>query len=458
MKKKEPKQEMLDSLGTTLPGLLDLGYAQKGAEAEERSLWEQAMKLKNREVSLDELLEAADRLVDVLPSTRYPLLLVKLKEKDHRVVRMMIQNEIQTLNCDAGPGAPWNVNSKSKGDVIKKYYDELVDSTFEMLLKIHNVEMSEIWNTTAEEKVELGYASPISLFVKNEAHSRQKLETGRYRLIASLGMEQEIILRMLLYAANSEDIYTQQNGNGIPFQPGMGTHDAGLLALTARIRDTAGIAKQCDQNLVGSDVSAFDMNVVWEMVVAKVYLESQRLECDAEARELYKIFSLKVHMCLFNSVFITSKGRMFAQVDYRMQKSGSPDTAAGNSKIRAIVAVACGSDPRVVTTMGDDCIEGVAIGTTPEELFERYRPYFDLKEIVIHDEPNDIEFCSHLMSANGSVVRLGIEKAIYHAISKPYNKEEWDILKNHEARYAKVDWEKVEEVLCGCGWLPANVF
>lgn len=263
------------------------------------------------------------------------------------------------MNPDASPGVPWARLSATNG-VLMRDYGELVWSCVEQRLKA--LCTCDCGDLTAEELVKAGLTDPIRVFVKNEPHSIKKLKEGRYRLIMSISVADNLVERLLNAELNNLEIAGYDR---LPVKPGMGFSEAKIDSMGAYLEEFS--------ELVSSDVSGWD----WSVTADELRFDAlRRIQAYGVATDhpLAKALMNRA-TCLSRSVITFSDGVMLAQRVDGVQKSGSYNTSSGNSWIR--VAAARFSGAGMVCAMGDDCVDD---GTDPERMSELGHP---IKESVV---------------------------------------------------------------------------
>lgn len=240
------------------------------------------------------------------------------------------------------------------------------------------------------ELVQRGLCDPVRLFVKQEPHTQLKIEQGRFRLISSVSLIDQLVERMLFGPQNTMEIATWFK---IPSKPGMG------LATEEQTRLLWNDLKYKHSNhpAAEADISGFDWSVQdWELWADL----SMRIEL-GNFPDLMKRAAVSRFYCFMNSVFQLSSGEMIEQEIPGLMKSGSYCTSSTNSRIRCLMAELIGA-PWCIA-MGDDSVEGwtpaatekyAALGHTCKEYFPcSVRPDGSLKEV---------NFCSHSFTDRGS--------------------------------------------------------
>lgn len=251
------------------------------------------------------------------------------------------------MNPDASPGVPW-ASLAPKNSVLMQGYGGVVWSCVERRLKALCTVQCE--NLSAEELVKAGLTDPIRVFVKNEPHSAKKLAEGRYRLIMSVSVADNLIERLLNAELNGAEIASYDR---LPVKPGMGFSKEKI--------DSMGAYLDTFDELVSSDVSGWD----WSVSASELRFDAERrIQAHGVSRDhpLAKALTNRA-ICLSRSIIAFSDGFMLAQRLDGVQKSGSYNTSSANSWIRVAAARFSGADR--VCAMGDDCVDD---GTDPQRM------------------------------------------------------------------------------------------
>jgi len=197
----------------------------------------------------------------------------------------------------------------------------------------------------AEALVQSGCCDPIRVFVKNEPHSLSKCREGRWRLIMSVSIVDQLVERVLCGEMNEWEI---ANFERLPAKPGMGFSDDLVELVGDNLQALSDVGV-----LSSSDVSGWDWSVSGEQLRADAL---RRIRFFGVAMDHpYAVILLNRVTCLGRSVVSFSDGTLVAQRVDGVQKSGSYNTSSTNSWIRAFVAEAAGASSAI--TMGDDCVD-----------------------------------------------------------------------------------------------------
>nr|WDD62912.1 RNA-dependent RNA polymerase [Sugarcane yellow leaf virus] len=310
---------------------------------------------------------------------------------------------INSLELDAGIGLPYKLLNK---DVHRQMVEDpkflplLTRLTWNRLQKMSQVDFREM---TPEQLVREGLCDPIRLFVKGEPHKQAKLDEGRYRLIMSVSLVDQLVARVLFQAQNKREIALWR---AIPSKPGFGlSTDREAREFIESLSKTVGcspaeVIRGWRNKIVPTDCSGFDWSVADWM-----------LEDDMEVRNLLTINNNELTRrlracwlkCITNSVICTSGGVLYAQTHPGVQKSGSYNTSSSNSRVRVMAAFHCGADWAIA--MGDDALE------SPNSNINAYQKLGFKVEVA-----SQLEFCSHVFEQEDLARPLNVNKMLYRLI------------------------------------------
>lgn len=311
-----------------------------------------------------------------------------------------IKAVLPSLNFKSSPGVPWHNLGRTKGDVIERHSELLIDAVLARLDVLgSDVFSQDAYYDNPVELVKIGAVDPVRLFVKDEPHDVQKARMQRWRLISSVSVVDEIIERLLGSAQNNLEI---NNWTTCPSKPGMGlTDDKSIEALWSFLEP-----KLKNGEVACSDVSGWDWTVKWWLW--ELEIRARIILSGAEPDSAFcRILSNRI-WCLARSVLAHSDGKLVAQKIAGLMKSGSYFTSSSNSRMRVMLAIIVGSSWAMA--MGDDAAEEVVEGAA-----ERYRSYgFQLKS---YEKCGDsVEFCSHEFR-DGRAIPLNDAKMTYKYLS-----------------------------------------
>uniref|UniRef100_A0AAD2KQ57 P1-P2 fusion protein n=1 Tax=Kalanchoe marnieriana polerovirus TaxID=2885086 RepID=A0AAD2KQ57_9VIRU len=308
-----------------------------------------------------------------------------------------------SLELDAGIGVPYIAYGKP---THRSWVEDqallpvLAKLTFFRLQKMLEVSFEEM---TPEELVTHGLCDPIRLFVKGEPHKQSKLDEGRYRLIMSVSLVDQLVARVLFQNQNKREIALWR---AIPSKPGFG------LSTDEQVREfVESLARQVGTTsedvilnwknyLTPTDCSGFDWSVADWMLQDDMIVRN-RLTIDLNpTTERLRACWLK---CISNSMLCLSDGTLLAQTTPGVQKSGSYNTSSTNSRIRVMAAYHCGA--KWAVAMGDDALE-----SCPANL-DGYKQLGFKVEVS-----GQLEFCSHVFKAPDLALPVNANKMLYKLI------------------------------------------
>lgn len=334
---------------------------------------------------------------------------------DHQIVR------------DSSPGVPWKHLGNTNEQVLLAYRQEIIDTVKSRLSLIMKTPYLTVRSLTPQERVQKGFCDPIRIFVKQEMHSAKKVKAGRFRLIFSVSLVDQIVERLLYGKRNSFEI---QHCDQIPSKPGMGLHDEGIRNLrdyvsTARSFYDEGGDDLDDWEIVGTDVECWDWTCPGSFFdqSAEYYIRAQDVEYDPEYAE-YRNAIWNEHELKSLQVCCLSDGVMLVPLVRGIQKSGQYKTGASNSHGREILAVEMGS--KWAMAMGDDDVEQVDKAVSNEELIARYANVgrrLKVETRCHRDSNSTFGFCSHTFTPTYAIPDKYEKSLSKLLLTKPANAE-----------------------------------
>lgn len=305
----------------------------------------------------------------------------------------------------ASPGVPLQIFGSTNGAVLNTHAELVYWATVERIELLASVDLS-LSHYTPKELVELGYVDPVRLFVKQEPHTSKKLKEGRFRLISSVSLVDQLVERMIFGPQNQLEIQRWRN---IPSKPGMG------LSLYEQAQSIwSELVSNHDRcPAAEADISGFDWSVQdWELW-ADLYM---RISLGGFGERLRRAAASRFY-CFMNSVFQLSDGTLIEQGAPGLMKSGSYCTSSTNSRIRCLMAEIIGA-PWCVA-MGDDSVEGFVPNAR-----EKYSALgHDCKDYIPCETDHEgalikVNFCSHELS-EGKFWLTSWPKTLFRYLSAP---------------------------------------
>lgn len=287
------------------------------------------------------------------------------------------------ISPDASPGMPFGMLAATNKDLMENpmalfHLSRAVRLRLERLerlaldIKVDDYEYCA--DKTPQELVDTFCCDPVRVFVKNEPHRKRKIIENRQRLISSVSIVDQIIERLLFNEQNKAEI---ARWDSIPSKPGMGFSDDCAKKVASLAPPGVKAAE--------ADLSAFD----WSVQGWQLHMDGEvRIALKTDCTPLYANLVRARVYCLSNSVFTSSRGKMYSQVTPGIQLSGSFNTSSSNSRIRVLMAYLCGAT--WAFAMGDDCVESY-----DPDAVERYQKMGHI--LKFYKECGDtFEFCSQL--------------------------------------------------------------
>lgn len=314
--------------------------------------------------------------------------------------------EYQANHCvvkDSSPGIPYKIFGSSNHEVLENSGVFIMEAVKARLNKILNTPMEDLLKFTASELAKFGYCDPIRVFVKNEPHSKEKMLQGRYRIISSVSLVDNLLQRVIF---DEQDRLEIAEWTRNPSQPGLGfTKD-----MTKRF-----LTQLPPGEVAEADVSGWDWSVQgWELKAEalmriKLAKNPTPLFCDALTKVL--------HIISF-SIFSLSDGRLFQQSKPGIMKSGAKITSSSNSRIRVLAHHILNPTNPWCVAMGDDSLEN-PFPNAPQRYKELGHP---VKMFTVRSNDEEVEFCGHFYDRINSLTRpKNITKMVtkYLALSSP---------------------------------------
>nr|AAA66950.1 p96 protein [Southern bean mosaic virus] len=243
-------------------------------------------------------------------------------------------------------------------------------------------EAEDLLDESPVDLVRRGLCDPVRLFVKQEPHASRKVREGRFRLISSVSLVDQLVERMLFGPQNQLEIAEWEH---IPSKPGMGLslrQQAKSLFDDLRVKHSRCPAAE-------ADISGFDWSVqdweLWADVEMIIVLGGFGHKLAKAARNRFS--------CFMNSVFQLSDGTLIEQQLPGIMKR-SLDLLT-NSRIRCLMAELIGS-PWCIA-MGDDSVEGWVDGAKDKYMRLDTRADYKPCATTISGRLYEVEFCSHVI-------------------------------------------------------------
>lgn len=280
--------------------------------------------------------------------------------------RGKVLEAILRLDWQSSPGYPYCLNYTSNSQMFKvtdgKPDPLVVESIIDLVL----------------DHIEKRTVDPIRVFVKPEPHKNEKILNGRFRLISSVSVVDQIIDHMLYGELNDKFIREFPH---IPSRAGWTPYGGGW--------------KWVPQNkVVAIDKSSWDWTVPGWLLEAVEEVRANLTGGD----DLWQDLSGWRYRSLFgHPVFVTSGGVFLRQNDPGVMKSGCVNTISDNSIMQVIlhelVCLTLNIDPGEIWAMGDDTLQA-----RPADLSSYMRELS--KYCIVKQAVEEAEFCGHVFQGD----------------------------------------------------------
>nr|UHS71705.1 MAG: polyprotein P2ab [Sobemovirus sp.] len=376
----------VDAAAGRFPELNGFAWPNRGATAENTSLKLQASRFRATTAPKG-LLEACRAL-----NTKYPKSNPRKCFQGETWRKLAVAEEAEKIchsevNRDASPGVPLARLSMKNGQLLDQHAGLVAVAATERVWQL--LEWGErIEDLSPRQLVQHGLCDPVRLFVKMEPHSIRKVEEGRFRLISSISIVDQIVERLIFGPQNQLEITRWRS---IPSKPGMGLSQRDQAkCIWDELNKFHSRASACE-----ADISGFDWSVQdWELW-ADWFM---RCELGRFGEKLKRLSRARVY-CLMNSTFQLSNGVLLEQQLPGLMKSGSYCTSSSNSRIRNLMAELIGAEWCIA--MGDDSVEAYV----EDAALKYYALGHSCKDYIPCAVESDgalksVNFCSHEIDRN----------------------------------------------------------
>lgn len=314
--------------------------------------------------------------------------------------------EFQANFCvvrESNPGIPYKIFGSSNHEVLTTSGAFIAKAVVDRINKILATPLQTIRSMSAFELASQGYCDPIRMFVKNEPHSKLKMSQGRYRIISSVSLVDNLLQRVIF---DSQDKLEIGQWTRNPSQPGLG--------FTKRMTQQF-LTQLPPEAVAEADVSGWDWSVQgWELR-AEALMRCKLVE---DLTPMFQDLIVKVLHIISLSVFSLSDGRLFQQLTPGIMKSGVKITSSSNSRIRVLAHYILNPTNPWCVAMGDDSLERPFPNAA-----QRYREIgHPTKMFTIRDGSDEFEFCGHIYDRKFRTCRpVNVVKMLvrYCALSSP---------------------------------------
>ncbi|APG75916.1 hypothetical protein 2 [Hubei sobemo-like virus 31] len=242
----------------------------------------------------------------------------------------------------------------------------------------------QIWNRV-NSYIENKLSDPIRLFVKPEPHNERKMRSGRYRLISSVSIIDQIIDAMLFGEMNEIMIH---NWPMLPTRVGWSPYYGGWKQMPYA------------KTQMAIDKTAWDWSVQgW---LPEIVLELRKRLCRNLTSDWERLANWRYKALFGNPTLVTSGGLFLRQKQSGVMKSGCYNTIIDNSIMQIVLHdlvcqtlnIPIGS----IIAMGDDTLQDALFGEERERYLEELSRYCNVKVCNVSNE-----FCGMHFNIDGRV-------------------------------------------------------
>jgi hypothetical protein len=276
-------------------------------------------------------------------------------------------------------------------ETLGERFNDIVLDRIESILQ---TPIDELKTMTRRDRLDRNLMDPVRVFVKNEPHSRDKIATGRVRLIMSVSLTDKVIEMLLSQHLTKLEI---RNWKDIPSKPGIGFTAADSASVYSDIIN-------CGLPMSYADVSGWDWGVKqWQVIDVA---EATILLAE-ESSMIFEHLMISKAYLESESIYQFSDGTLVEPTFKGVVNSGKYRTSRDNSFMRVRIADLIGA--RKTIAAGDDSVEN-----TVEDAPAKYLEYgIRCKEYL--PVTDHFEFCSHYYGPNGSYA-LNKEKMVMNLL------------------------------------------
>lgn len=365
---------------------------------------------------------------------------------DPGVLDGAIRTAVLGVKLDANPGVPFMMEFKENAQVITDALPQLVEACQFRLKLWADTPWREVRKLASDQIVGLGFNDITRVFVKQEPHAQAKIDTGRFRLISSRSLIDQICEAVVFRPLVNQTInsWVEQ-----PLKPGIGFTDEMIAALIASVESKFPGGK------VGNDVSGWDWSLLLFLFDAAADVQCDRYKRGGCLTERLENAVRNSIYSLATGLWMTSDGLILAQTILGIMKSGSLITAELNSIMRVLAsftALEPGGDLQkaYAISMGDDCLED------PQP-----RDYSSLglriTDVFFAGPREEFEFCSHMFDPQSNTAALtSWPRTLYRFLSQKSRDPALLYQLHYELRHNQ-NWPDILDFIQWVGWSPQTL-
>lgn len=282
---------------------------------------------------------------------------VKWRVPDDFLQRGHFDRVVGSIDMTSSPGYPY-IRSAPTNAILFGYKDGQLDE----------YKTTFVWRQV-ENRIKLileedGETDPIRLFIKAEPIKQKKFDDGKFRLISSVSIIDQILDHMLHDDMNF-NIY--EDWRATPCKVGWSAYIGGWKYIPQR-------------EYIATDKSAWDWTA--QLWLFDICLRLRMSLCDNLTDEWVKLAIYRYSVLFKNPEYFLSGGLRLRQLNPGVMKSGCVNTIADNSIMQCIlhirVCLEMGIDVGDIWTLGDDTYQ--AVMPNQQEYMDRLSQYCIVKQ------------------------------------------------------------------------------
>jgi hypothetical protein len=295
---------------------------------------------------------------------------------------------ITQLNGNSSPGFPYEMDYPDNKSFVSGDPDRLVQLATDRIMLYENLtdqRLQEVLLMTPEGLIVNGFTDGTNVFIKNESHPKRKVDQGRYRIICSMSVVDQLVERWF-YSDYHEALLGMYPNS--PLSIGIGFSDRENQLFASKIQ----LIQEIFGTSFSSDVPGFDNTVSTAGIRSGLEtIEETTIYCSTTQKVKYRRVGTALAHVLTNRVYIIDS-RMYVLPKPGKLPSGCYNTSVINSIIRITYAMYCHAT--YCQAAGDDAIDSFDGDIDHVLVLYKKRLEIDLREVK-KLTADHFEYCSH---------------------------------------------------------------
>ena len=187
------------------PEFREWAFPPRRAESELQSMTYQAAQRFETEMP-DNIKDALKSVVACYPKSETPVWAVGDEVNQVALEKSIIYQANHCVVKESNPGIPYKIFGATNHDILENNGSFILRAVSARLHKILKTPLADLRKMSAIELALNGLCDPIRVFVKNEPHSKLKMSQGRYRIISSVSLVDNLLQRIIFDAQDRLEI------------------------------------------------------------------------------------------------------------------------------------------------------------------------------------------------------------------------------------------------------------